>query len=765
MIISCIIDGFKSFRKSTYINLTKDKKELYTAILGKNGVGKSAILEGLNYLFNSKDENIDWNLNKGRGKNQNSYIVGIFACKKESYEEYVDDFENSQQIINLTRAIDEYLRNITTIKTTSDNIKNLSKDLKNAQEDYSDYYLCISGKNNEGNYEVSPLNTYLERFGNSELEEYYRTVINYHEYIYIPAEEVPAKLLTLTGINFQKVLPQKLYDEMNNIFLTKDKNTSFMEKVNQHLSNYLFSINENLQLDSESYKFDTPNRRKKLQLSDFVDQIINSFFLTRKLFKFNDKNNKIPIEELSSGEQKRAIINVFCSLLEKKGISLRNDSIILAIDEPEISQDYENIFPQFLRLETLAKDFGFQVMLTTHWYGLLPVSYGGTLILVKDNCKVSFHEFFDLYTSHDPELKQMKFKSFYDLANSVISFLRAFPKKRVILCEGPTDRIYLETYLDLARVRIIPVNGKKNVKLMAELLALNIESMELKGVSPHVVCILDTDEVVTKDERIFSDSKSHDIKLCRWQIVTQKGDTQLKLVDLSKKDEIQYTRTRIEDVVDPQVFWLALKEVVTSDEIEFIDIERDELYPLSRIFNEEPSSSMLNISGKQGRKTIKKINDFVNKNKGIVAHEFAVQFKAMEKKNSESLLLKAINEAFNESNSLGVKKKDKPSEKFYISVDEDYRYCLNEKSNKTYILKEKSNIKIVNKSLNQKLTGLRELHQKRLKKEGNHLIVTKDITLNDCNQYEAVMFAEGHRIRSSSTSKLVKQSDSSEIDE
>lgn len=108
------------------------------------------------------------------------------------------------------------------------------------------------------------------------------------------------------------------------------------------------------------------------------------------------------------------------------------DAIIFALDEPEISQDYSNVFPQFEKLEGLSRKSGFQVMLTTHWYGILPAAYGGTLLLVDSKGESKAHEFYDIFSSHMEDLTEMKFKSVYDLVTSTVAFVRAYPKKELL---------------------------------------------------------------------------------------------------------------------------------------------------------------------------------------------------------------------------------------------------------------------------------------------------------------------------------------------
>lgn len=763
VIIGCLIDGFKSFKKSTYINLVKDNDELYTAILGKNGVGKSAILESLNYLLNFKGEKVKWNMNKSRKNYNDSYIVGLFACNKNDYTDYVNNTQkNSEKILKISKKIDDLIRNLKVTPMINEGVKNLIKSI--SPQKYKNYYFGLAGRDHLGNFAISPLKNFifdkLELNEQDILNDYFQSIIDYHDYIYIPAEDLPSSLLTLTGINLQKVLPKKLYDEMNHIFLSKNGHQdSVLESINIQLGVFLTSINSNLKFNNSSYQFSTTTRKKNLQLNDFVDQLIKSFFSPRKLFKIDPAKNQIPIEDLSSGEQKQAIINVFCTLLENREAGRKyNDSVIFSIDEPEISQDYTNVFPQFIRLENIAKKFSFQVLLTTHWYGLLPVSYGGTLVLVKENAENSSHEFYDLYSSHDSELTQMRLKSIYDLTTSIISFLRAYPQKRIILCEGVTDRLYLETYLNTQKVKIIPVGGKDNVKLIAQLLILDMNSLSNMSTdhtfSPQVVCIIDTDDYISNNDQ-QSDiiiGKNEKVKLCRWQISVSNTEEILTLVDIQKKG-IPYTKTQIEDILDPQTFWSALKKSISNPQ-SLKDVSINKEYPLSRIFNSTPNTSMLKIIGQSGQETIEYIKKYINDHKVEISKMYASDCESSQKPTQESPLLKAIEKAFGCSKLQRTIISDKDNRTIFVAQTTPI-YKIEQKSNTSYILKKGSYIKTIRNSLNRHLTELRSLHNDSLRKEDGSFKVIKDIVLNDMDLYNIVMFAEGRRIQRNSVNTLV----------
>ncbi|WP_029837051.1 AAA family ATPase, partial [Vibrio parahaemolyticus] len=88
------------------------------------------------------------------------------------------------------------------------------------------------------------------------------------------------------------------------------------------------------------------------------------------------------INSLSSGQQRLALMDVAMTLLSTNQM---NKQVILAIDEPENSLDSAHRFSQFSRLTELSEKYDHQLLLTTHWYGLLLRPSEGRLHFVSEN--------------------------------------------------------------------------------------------------------------------------------------------------------------------------------------------------------------------------------------------------------------------------------------------------------------------------------------------------------------------------------------------
>jgi len=82
MLIGTFINGYKSYNRAYYIPITEDIDEKFSAYIGNNGVGKSAILEALDVFFNDRP----WNITKGATREE-IYISPVFLIKKSKFIE------------------------------------------------------------------------------------------------------------------------------------------------------------------------------------------------------------------------------------------------------------------------------------------------------------------------------------------------------------------------------------------------------------------------------------------------------------------------------------------------------------------------------------------------------------------------------------------------------------------------------------------------------------------------------------------------------
>ncbi|HHI4957634.1 TPA: TOPRIM nucleotidyl transferase/hydrolase domain-containing protein, partial [Vibrio parahaemolyticus] len=137
-----------------------------------------------------------------------------------------------------------------------------------------------------------------------------------------------------------------------------------------------------------------------------------------------------------------------------------------------------------------------------------------------------------------------------DLVQSIISSITSSDSKWII-CEGASDRVYLEHYLKGENIHILSVGGSKYVKKFYEYiyLALDEERSDIKG---KMFFILDTDK---KFEKYDSKSSIKSVKIKRLKNDLSSKDTKLLL---TSHDDF-YPPTEIEDVLMSEPFFETLK--------------------------------------------------------------------------------------------------------------------------------------------------------------------------------------------------------------
>jgi len=232
---------------------------------------------------------------------------------------------------------------------------------------------------------------------------------------------------------------------------------------------------------------------------------------------------------------------------------------VFAVDEPEASMHLSNCFRQFSRLAEVANHYGHQVLVTTHWYGFVPMCQRGILHHVA----TSPSPFFTSYAltsvleqrgdfPHDVELKSM-----FDFVASLIDMMKTEGGSWLI-CEGSDDANYLSYFLgqDVQNLHIFPVGGCTNVvKIYTYLYQPLNEKIEAGYVDGKVLCLIDTDRNQVPFDMPSDSSKGH-LSIRRLQL---DGD-EVKLMRLGKGGV--YHETLMEDVVDSTAFYTAVAAVV-----------------------------------------------------------------------------------------------------------------------------------------------------------------------------------------------------------
>lgn len=648
MIFGVFINGYKSYSKTNYIPICENDNYKFSTIVGRNGTGKSAVLEALNYFFRQGE----WNENKNSKNKDDLFVTPVFLIEKESFAKWlhsVDDFrKKADDIIKsfdvisefLWNQSDDYFKGATRRANTEEFLKrkNIIKDAS-----FDKFYLVAVGKNTELKTTTKPFSSGFKSITDRDIDNVNEAIENYYNYIYIPVEQHAYSTLKIENVQMQKIMNRNVVRNIEESLDQKmnidGKNKSFINHTNAQLDFFIEEINETIKQVDENYEFKAEkNKRQNIRPSDIIANILNAYF-TKRTLKVSNKE----LAELSSGEQRRALIDIIYAFLKNRGMEEKSNgrNVILAIDEPEISQDVIHCFDQFERLEKLSNEFGNQVMVTTHWYGILPVIENGTLLHISENEKGKKGEgtkfsVFDFYNYLDEKRyfpDDVQLKSLYDLAISLNTYIKKDTAKHMIICEGSTDRRYLETLISPSKVRIIPVGGIDNVRNIYQLLVMPLQvENNGKNNNKKVLCLTDTDQNARDNTNLIKD-KTGNIQLKRLQKSDKEGKLTLVSFDNFQPGQ-EHSVTRIEDVLHVETWIEVLKELIIQFRKEDTEIPFDdyEFIYETNFTNLQGDNSIIFTKTREAEFKKNLFNEFVESHKSKVSFMYTEKFRDVVEK-------------------------------------------------------------------------------------------------------------------------------------
>lgn len=583
MLAAVLMRNYKCYSNINFIPVLESDLSKYSVYVGNNGVGKSAILEALDSFFNERE----WNIN-AFSKSEDAFICPIFLIDKEKANTcFKGKIEILEKISTYFWSVDDKVNpNIRQNKA----LLNLLKYRDKVKEQYSDtHYFILIGTQYGSKIKEAYFSTFdkdlrktlglKEEQEKRELIELKKMVLGYYSYIYIPVEQSVNEVLKLETREMQTLLNKDLLDDIENLLnsTVEGARKSIVRHINDHLDTFIEEVNKALATVNDEYSYAAEFWSKKnLTARDIREKILEAYFPLRTL-----KRNKRTLPQLSSGEQRKALIDVAYSILIANGKSTTENNVILAIDEPETSMHISNCFEQFMLLERLANEFDKQILLTTHWYGFLPITSRGYMHHISEkeegDILVNSFNFYNYLEDKRTYPDVVELKSMFDLATSIITFMRSKPEMNWLICEGSDDKIYLEHILSGEKnIKILPVGGCGNVVKLFQLLRTPIsEKLEAGAIDGKILFLIDTDRKQKKVEQPLGFGRDADkiVFIRRLQII----EDEVKLVDPQKS--VDYEETEIEDCLNPEVYYESINDVIQASADEAIkDLFREFIF-------------------------------------------------------------------------------------------------------------------------------------------------------------------------------------------
>lgn len=572
MIIGVILNNFKCFKGLHYVPLTNANGSNFCGLIGLNGVGKSTVLEALDCVFNGKEMAPSVN---AETTNTASYIIPICVIERKIWDALKINgliTERNEFGIRLSNAIINYYETKTYTKNVEiwQNIKKQCKNLNKDNQLLLPIFMQKRFRSPLGLFEMRPNDEY-EIFGEiisnvsknlkaknileylddySDLTQIY---IKRHIYIYIPQNISAEEFNILETESIQRLLSTDL---MKNI-------TTSLSQINALFRNFIKNYKEqygNLQIDMK--------RQENLYIEPqkFSNYILHNLFSN---FCLNIKTNgkDIPLVMSSSGEKKQAIIDLIYSVIVRYGYQYPY-KLIVAVDEPENSLHIAQRFEQFNKLYLISQQ-KCQVFFTSHWFGFIPAIPDGCVVNIVRNNEQYLFNILNTY-KYKEELKSLPvdiaLKGNIDLVQTIISNILNEDCYNWMICEGTSDKVYLEGYLRYKNanpnLRIISVDGCANVRKIYNFLALALLEINKDDIKGKIFLMVDTDEASKNEYKKFNAPKAltdYDKKnIFRLRrLVNFDVNKETKLVNINGKNT---NPTDIESVLNGNAFNNTLKK-------------------------------------------------------------------------------------------------------------------------------------------------------------------------------------------------------------
>lgn len=569
MILGLFQRHFKIYKGAKYIPFGINDFENFNLFIGQNGAGKSSILECLNSFFNHSE--FIYHSNEKRSE---AFIAPLFVISKNDLERY------DKKVQILIPIISSFLIDNLNVFSHSnykpyESFHHQQIKLKSMKESHFVFTVAYWPQSDNSQQHFFTFDNFLKKKIQDHEDfkeniEYEKTIsklksdINRnYKFLYIPVETSIDDFLRLESKGMQDLMSEdvkkrieRVLNEKHPIKSERTINKSILDMVNNDLETFIKDVENTIQNIDKDYDFEKEYKSKtKLTANHLSDVMIETYFSKRKL-----KKNGKQIKFLSAGERKKALIDIAYSFLIQE--ENRRTKIILGIDEPESSLHISMCYDQFERLQELSNKYDIQMLVTSHWYGSLPIIEEGNLFNIEandENVEITQFSFRNYFEDIKGTSSDIHFKSFFDLSSAIISSLR-IRRNNWLIVESEEDKNYITKHIEnIDNLKILPVGGSAIVKLLYNYLyapiSHNAETSELNG---KIFCLIDTDFQGVGITNYQDDLNNGILKMRRLQVM---GDQEIKLHKITT--DIKYP-TEIEESLNPLGFYTALQKTISK---------------------------------------------------------------------------------------------------------------------------------------------------------------------------------------------------------
>ena len=398
MLTSVTIENFR-IHQHTEIN---DIREIF-AIVGKNDVGKSSVLEAMNMHFNNiafpiedkNDANQDINITPSFDNNQTTAKYLYFKANN-----YTDDSIASDTVSDLINRqstnqhnqerCDNLTQKVNAILTIYECVNNLSKstdeEIKDLVEKFLDYrdiqvFLVSDFASNSNNPDIKQIldiakgenidvgasvEDFVNVYGLFDTSNAYSAFSDFlsegDSSFIINLDEDDIEIEESRDIKDATETLDDIKERLKKSFLYAGTVNIDREYLDQH------SVYENLLVNGQPNEIVAQKNDILKSVNDFCNTLLDSDIATKwkKILRdFANSHNNIPIGKRGSGVQR--LCSLFNFAVEKyREISINEPDTIFAIDEPEISLHPNQQRELINRLKEISQFPDFQVFISTH---------------------------------------------------------------------------------------------------------------------------------------------------------------------------------------------------------------------------------------------------------------------------------------------------------------------------------------------------------------------------------------------------------------